>query len=320
MAPSGSLEGEKLGPGTIVCGGVLDEEGCFAPDGEAGGWSAYKPKLLWWCKSEMEEDREVNFLVNSGFLIAVIVTVAVRLASSTLDASRGWTAEEVLLRLPQDNWQGYMDMLRSHPVLVKAVTSGTVYALGDWTAQTTNGTPLAELDRWRVARSAAAGFVGHGPLSHCWYEVCEALFSAIGWNGAWWVTLPKIMTDQLVWGPIWNATYVVLVGLMKRDAPARVWEAVTSTMVPLVVSGLKLWPAVHLVTYGLIPPENRLLWVDTVEILWVTILSKQAADEAKRDQPLSTDTAADEDGELTPVAVLSTAAAAEEPALAELVK
>jgi hypothetical protein len=33
--------------------------------------------------------------------------------------------------------QGYMAALHAHPVLVKAVTSGTVYALGDWTAQTT---------------------------------------------------------------------------------------------------------------------------------------------------------------------------------------
>ena len=49
------------------------------------------------------------------------------------------------------------------------------------------------------------------------------------------------------------------------------------TTVPLIVSGLKLWPLVHCVTYGLIPVENRVLWVDAVEILWVTILATQAA-------------------------------------------
>lgn len=30
-----------------------------------------------------------------------------------------------------------------------------------------------------------------------------------------------------------------------------------------------------------IPTENRLLWVDFVEIIWVTILSKQAAEQAR---------------------------------------
>ena len=56
--------------------------------------------------------------------------------------------------------------------------------------------------------------------------------------------------------------------------------------VPMVVSGLKLWPAAHIVTYGLIPIENRLLWVDMVEILWVTVLSKQAASLDKPNIPV----------------------------------
>lgn len=30
-----------------------------------------------------------------------------------------------------------------------------------------------------------------------------------------------------------------------------------------------------------VPTENRLLWVDFVEIVWVTILSRQAADQAR---------------------------------------
>ena len=48
------------------------------------------------------------------------------------------------------------------------------------------------------------------------------------------------------------------------------------TTIPLIVSGLKLWPFVHCITYGVIPLENRLLWVDAVEIVWVMILANQA--------------------------------------------
>jgi protein Mpv17 len=58
------------------------------------------------------------------------------------------------------------------------------------------------------------------------------------------------------------------------------------TTVPLLVSGLKLWPLAHCVTYGLVPVENRLLWVDFVEIFWVTILATTAAagNEADKDE------------------------------------
>ena len=38
-------------------------------------------------------------------------------------------------------------------------------------------------------------------------------------------------------------------------------------------AGWKLWPFAHLITYGVIPVEQRLLWVDCVELIWVTILS-----------------------------------------------
>nr|AFK44918.1 unknown [Lotus japonicus] len=41
----------------------------------------------------------------------------------------------------------------------------------------------------------------------------------------------------------------------------------------MLTAGWKLWPFVHLVTYGVIPVEQRLLWVDSVELIWVTILS-----------------------------------------------
>ena len=41
----------------------------------------------------------------------------------------------------------------------------------------------------------------------------------------------------------------------------------------LTQAGWKLWPFAHLITYGVIPVEQRLLWVDCVELIWVTILS-----------------------------------------------
>lgn len=49
----------------------------------------------------------------------------------------------------------------------------------------------------------------------------------------------------------------------------------------VVQAGWKLWPFAHIVTYGLVPVEQRLLWVDCVEIVWVTILSMFANEKAQ---------------------------------------
>ena len=203
------------------------------------------------------------------------------------------TAVELAKRFPADLWQQYSQAVNAHPVVTKACTSGFVYALGDIISQRTergiSDTAVgASLDYARTLRSATAGFVGHGPLSHCWYNVCDGLFNDVLQWTAWWVVPAKILVDQTIWGPIWNNLYIMMLGVMKQERPSMIWSDMKRSTIPLVVSGLKLWPAAHVITYGFLPNENRLLWVDLVEIAWVTILSTQAASltqaaEAKED-------------------------------------
>ena len=198
--------------------------------------------------------------------------------------ARGWDLSEIAMRDVADDWTSYMHHLESNPILTKAITSGTVYTIGDVVAQQTElqgGDSTGDrsgvgLDGMRVLRSCLAGLIGHGPLSHMWYNVCDYSFeNVLHLSAAFWPL--KILVDQTIWGPIWNNTYIVLLGLMKRENLGTIWGDMKRTTVPLIVSGLKLWPLAHCVTYGLIPKENRVLWVDLVEILWVTILATQAA-------------------------------------------
>jgi protein Mpv17 len=187
---------------------------------------------------------------------------------------------ETIEQLPWYAWHEYEQVLATNPVATKAFTSATVYTIGDVIAQRTEDSNL-ELDHMRVLRSMIAGLVGHGPLSHVWYNLCEGVFHDVLHWTAWWVFLPKIVVDQAMFGPFWNNTYILLLGLMKKESLETIWEDMKKTTIPLVLSGLKLWPFVHCITYGLIPVENRLLWVDAVEILWVTILATQAAKASK---------------------------------------
>lgn len=89
----------------------------------------------------------------------------------------------------------------------------------------------------------------------------------------WWVVPVKVAFDQTFWAAFWNSVYFVVVGLLRFESPVQIWKELRSTFVPLLTAGWKLWPMAHLVTYGLVPVEQRLLWVDMVEILWVTILA-----------------------------------------------
>jgi protein Mpv17 len=180
-----------------------------------------------------------------------------------------------LKSIPLQAWNAYESALASNPVATKGATSATVYGLGDVLSQRTAGDD--ELDTGRVLRSMIAGGVGHGPLSHVWYNLSEGFFTNLGLASVWWSFIPKIVVDQTVWGPIWNSLYIVIIGILQAESFGKIKEDVQSNTIPLFLEGLKLWPLAHCVTYGLIPVENRLVWVDAVEILWVSILATKAA-------------------------------------------
>ncbi|KAJ8443450.1 hypothetical protein Cgig2_026237 [Carnegiea gigantea] len=89
----------------------------------------------------------------------------------------------------------------------------------------------------------------------------------------WWVVPVKVAFDQTVWSAVWNSIYFTVLGFLRLESPISIYNELKATFWPMLTAGWKLWPFAHLVTYGLIPVEQRLLWVDCVELIWVTILS-----------------------------------------------
>jgi len=143
-------------------------------------------------------------LINISIIVVAIVLVATQVLSINTGITRGWTAEEVAYRVPIDNWRSYNDILNMAPIQTKAITSATVYTIGDIIAQRTEGVEVGELDRGRIGRSLAAGLIGHGPLSHVWYQVSEDFFETVLHWTEWWSFVPKVVLDQTFWGPFWN--------------------------------------------------------------------------------------------------------------------
>lgn len=113
----------------------------------------------------------------------------------------------------------------------------------------------------------------------------------------------KVAFDQTIWSAIWNSIYFITLGLLRFESPVRILKDLRETFFPLLTAGWKLWPFAHLITYGLVPVEQRLLWVDCVEILWVTILSVFANEKAQQRMEIS---------EVETVAVLSSGDAVEQ--------
>ena len=110
----------------------------------------------------LDRDTVINFSI----LIIALAAVAYQVFTIDTGITRGWSPEEVAYRVPIDNWRSYNDVLGAAPIQTKAITSATVYTIGDIISQRTEGVEVGELDRGRIGRSLAAGLIGHGPLSH----------------------------------------------------------------------------------------------------------------------------------------------------------
>lgn len=210
-------------------------------------------------------DRSINasiVLVAGTFALTKLLTI-------DSDYWHGWTIYEIVRYAPLHNWLAYEEALKTNPVFAKMVISGVVYSVGDWIAQCFEGKPLFEFDRARMFRSGLVGFALHGSLSHYYYQFCEELFPYKGW----WVVPVKVAFDQTAWSAVWNSIYYTVVGILRFDSPINIFNELKATFFPMLTAGWKLWPFAHLITYGVIPVEQRLLWVDMIELIWVTILS-----------------------------------------------
>ncbi|KAK8624615.1 hypothetical protein V6N13_089506 [Hibiscus sabdariffa] len=135
--------------------------------------------------------------------------------------------------------------------------SGIVYSIGDWIAQCYEGKPLFDFDRTRLFRSGLVGFTLHGSLSHYYYQFCEDLF------------------------PFDDCIYFVVLGFLRFESSDNIFKELKATFWPMLTAGWKLWPFAHVITHGVVPVEQRLLWVDCVELIWVTILSTYSNEKSK---------------------------------------
>jgi len=230
------------------------------------------------------------FLLAAAYeLLHVDIEAAISLFhnSDSMEASALGTTIDLFLRLPMDSIRAYEVLVPTNPVFYKACTSGVAYTVGDFVSQVYQGRTLETIDLKRTLRSGTAGFIGHGPLCHYWMVFMETY---LDFGGAWWGTGIKVLADQTVWGLYLNAMYSFIIGVLAGRPLGDVWRDVKSTAWPALRTSWRFWPFVHTVSFShAVPLDLKLLWVDAMEVAWVTLLSKVANDD--KEALLSDDTA-----------------------------
>jgi protein Mpv17 len=191
--------------------------------------------------------------------------------------TRGWTQSEVAMRIPLDNWSNYETSLMEKPVFTKTLINVVIYLLGDWLSQTVfQKKNVLDFDAWRTLRN---GFIGlcFGPLVHEYYQFSDRILPVEG--GSMMIRFQKILMDQTIYLTVKCAVYISAVGLLQGDDWDTVKNNVKDRIGGIIFTAWKFWPLIHCITYGFIPARHRILWVNSVDLIWNAILSTLARKE-----------------------------------------
>lgn len=235
----------------------------------------------------------VVLIVCFGFSIYTILSV-------DHEITRGWTQQEIAMRIPLDNWASYESALQEKPIMTKTFINVVIYCLGDWLSQTVfQKKNVLDFD---VKRTLRNGFIGlcFGPLVHQYYEWSDHILPV---EGGLFNRLRKILMDQTLYLSVKCSIYIAAVGFLQGDSLDTVTDSVKTRIGPICFTAWKFWPLVHCITYSVIPAQHRILWVNCVDLVWNAILSTMS----RKEEPESVPLLATESPELLSAPVFATA-------------
>lgn len=91
-------------------------------------------------------------------------------------------------------------------------------------------------------------------------------------------TAIKWFIDCITVGAIINTlAFLIIMGLLKLQGPATIWQNIKDRMVKIIVDGYKLWPIASVISFSFVPVERRIVFFSFVGLCWNVYLSLVAA-------------------------------------------
>ncbi len=166
-------------------------------------------------------------------------------------------------------WTAYVSLLSTQPVLTKACTSFTGFFLGDVLAQNFVEPPSSSYDYGRTFRLASFGFLIHGPIGHHFYARLDGLLP-----GTSAVTVAKkVLIDQVFWNPTFALLFFGYLNLTEGKSLEQYRRKVEADLGTAVMGSWAVWGPAHTVNFRFVPPSQRLLYINCVQVWYNVFLS-----------------------------------------------
>ncbi|XP_059150035.1 protein Mpv17-like isoform X2 [Physella acuta] len=142
-------------------------------------------------------------------------------------------------------------------------------ATGDCISQTViERKTWKQYDGIRTGRFLVFGFFVFGPAMRFWYLTLDKLYA-----GKKLAALKMTATDQIVMSPIFLSTFLIGMGLLKRESPEQIKDHFKNDFPSILLNNYKVWPAAQIINFYFMPLQHRVLLVNFVSVGWNTYLS-----------------------------------------------
>ena len=174
-------------------------------------------------------------------------------------------------------WKAYNDKLETDPLIMKMLTSFTGFLLGDIIAQTC--IEKKPFDFARMARLSSFGFFVHGSTSHWFYGKLDGKIPGTSASAV----ASKVFIDQVLWNPIFGIMFFSYVAVLELKGLGYVVDKIQNELMTQVTGSWKVWPVAHAINFRFIPTQQRVLYINSIQIgynCFLSLISNRQAEEA----------------------------------------
>jgi len=168
-----------------------------------------------------------------------------------------------------DLWSSYQSVLDEKPLVTKMFTSLTGFVIGDLLAQTfVEKKGVKGLDWKRLARMGSFGFLCHATTGHFFYNFLDSLLPAVTP-----VTVAtKVLIDQTCWAPVFMVMFFTY-GCVFDGEPQKIVQKCKNDIFTAVKGSWATWVPAHTINFAFVPTEQRLLYINTIQIFFNIFMS-----------------------------------------------
>jgi protein Mpv17 len=166
-------------------------------------------------------------------------------------------------------WAAYNKLLTSQPLFTKALTSLVGFTAGDVLAQKFVEDADKPYDVMRTVRLGSFGFLCHGTTGHYFYGFLDGKLPGT----APLTVASKVLIDQTIWNPIFGCMFFGYLNLMEGKSFVTYTNKLKSDLKTAVMGSWAVWVPAHTINFAFVPPQQRLLYINTIQIGYNVFLS-----------------------------------------------